>query len=207
MHLSTHTAQASDNAPAEYEPVRLRRPPTLLAERGCPIGLGVNLSVIAAEPATELPTVARAAPAKVVATSPTFLHRSLRRLADRSRPSTPEGSRPAFARGDVSTPIRPITGRPSLAPSSSTRSPIGRPCDLPTPRGGLRAYHVPLTQPSGLGRVSGPVVRHLRQGNAEAPAPDHSPFWFKPISSFRVRYDRTTPGLANITAFATLHLG
>src|SRR5262245_13451062 len=34
------------------------------------------------------------------------------RSAVGSRPSTPGGSRPTFARGDVSTPIRPITGRP-----------------------------------------------------------------------------------------------
>jgi hypothetical protein len=33
--------------------------------------------------------------------------------------------------------------------------------------GRLRAYHVPPTQPSGLGRASGPVARRLRPGNAE----------------------------------------
>jgi hypothetical protein len=47
---------------------------------------------------------------------------------------------------------------------------------LPHEGGGLRAYHVPLTQRSGLGRVSRPVVRHLPQGTVEAPAPDHGPF-------------------------------
>src|SRR5262245_22765800 len=41
-----------------------------------------------------------------------------------------------------STPIRPITGRPSLTPPSFTRSPIGSPCGLLSLAGGLRAYHV-----------------------------------------------------------------
>jgi hypothetical protein len=42
-----------------------------------------------------------------------------------------------------STPLRSITERPSLPPSSFTRRPIGPPCGGPTPRGGRRAYHVP----------------------------------------------------------------
>jgi len=65
------------------------------------------------------------------------------------------------------TPIRPITGRRSLAPSSFTHSPVGSPCGALSRTGGLRAYHVPLTSPSGLGRVSRPVARHLRQRTAE----------------------------------------
>jgi hypothetical protein len=69
--------------------------------------------------------------------------------------------------GGVATPIRPITGRLSLAPSSFTRSPIGSPCDVLSLAGGLRAYHVPPTSLSGLGRVSRPVARHLRQRTAE----------------------------------------
>src|SRR5262249_57341097 len=73
-------------------------------------------------------SVAEAAPATVVATALTDLRRLLRRLADRSRPPTPEGSLPGFPWGDVATPIRPITGRHSLPPSSSTRSPVGSPC-------------------------------------------------------------------------------
>ena len=64
------------------------------------------------------------------------------RLAVGSRPPTPGGSRLAFARGDVATPIRPITGRPSLPPPSFTRRPIGSPCGWPTLAGGRRAYHV-----------------------------------------------------------------
>jgi hypothetical protein len=70
------------------------------------------------------------------------------------------------------TPIRPITRRPSLAPPSFTRSPIGSPygslsrADQGLP-GELRAYHVPLVYPRGLGSSSTPVVLHLRQMTRE----------------------------------------
>ena len=73
--------------------------------------------------------------------------------------------------GDVATPIRPITGRPSLAPSSFTRCPVGSSCGFLSggvSTGGQRAYHVPQAEHAGgLGRVSSPVVRHLRRGSSE----------------------------------------
>src|SRR5947208_2962789 len=169
-------AQASNNVPARYDPARLRRPTTPLAGRGCPIGLGANLSVTAAVPATELITVATVAPATAVTALPTDLRRPLRRLAGGSRPPTPRGSPPPFGRGDVTTPIRPVTGRHSLPPRSSTRSPIGSSYDSLSLAGGLRAYRVPPTQPGGSGRASGPVALHLRQRNAGASAPGHAPF-------------------------------
>ena len=67
----------------------------------------------------------------------------LQRLVELSRAARPEGSLPAFAWGDIATPIRPITGRRSLAPSSSARLRVGRPCGFPTPKGRRRVYHVP----------------------------------------------------------------
>lgn len=119
-------------------------------------------------PATEVTSVAAGAPARVFTTPPTFLHPSLRRLADSSRPPTPRGSLLPFGWGNVPTPIRPITDRPSLSPRSFPRSPIGCACAPPTPRGGLRAYHVPqVERTGGLGRVSSPVVRHLRAVSSE----------------------------------------
>jgi len=57
-----------------------------------------------------------------------------------------------LARGVISphgsTPIRPITGRPSLAPSSFTRCPVRSSYDSPCcPRtAGRRAYHVPQVE-------------------------------------------------------------
>src|SRR5262249_17504327 len=95
-----------------------------------------------------------------------------RRLAVLSRASTPEGSLPACAWGDVPTPLRPITGRLSLAPSSSTRCPSRASYDSPCclEAAGQRAYHVPqVKHTGGLGRVSAPVVRHLRRGSSEPP--------------------------------------
>jgi hypothetical protein len=64
-----------------------------------------------------------------------------------------------------SIPIRPITGRPSLSPSSFTRNSISLPYGLlsllPGEVTGLpRSAYIPL---DGLGAVSPPVGRHLRQ--------------------------------------------
>src|SRR5215470_13617494 len=133
-----HPAQASDNAPAWHDRARFHRPTTPLAERGRLIGLGVNLDGTTAEPATEdrRRLHLRTLP------SETNLLCLPSRLAVGSYPPTPEGSQPAFARGDVATPIRPATGRPSLPPPSFTRRPIGSPCGWPTLTGGRRAYHV-----------------------------------------------------------------
>ena len=120
------------------------------------------------------------------------------RLAVGSRPPTPGGSQLAFARGDVATPIRPVTGRPSLAPPSSTRRPVGSPCGWPTLAGGRRASHVASQESSWVrprlyagGTISAP-------GELGAPGPGHMPFWPKPISIF---------GLSYITTLAAVHLG
>jgi hypothetical protein len=155
MHLSTHTAQASNHASTRT--------------RGWSPKRRSNLDVTTAVPATEMLPVAEAAPATVLATAPTVLRRLLRRLADGSRPSTPEGSQPAYAWSPVPTPIRPITGRLSLCPSSSARRPIGSPCGALSQTGGRRVYHVASPKPRGLGPVSTPVARHLRRGSSEPP--------------------------------------
>lgn len=100
----------------------------------------------------------------------------LNRFAKFSRDERPDGSLPAFAWGDVadslscsSTPIRPITERFSLSPSSFTRNPIGSPYDLLSLSGqvtGLpRSAYIPSV---GLGAVFPPVVLHLRQRNRKS---------------------------------------
>ena len=165
-----------EQRPCEIRPGRLRRPTTPLTGRGCPIGLGVNLDVTAAEPATEMTSVAAAAPARIVTTPPTDLLCPLRRLADGSRPPTPEGSRPAFAWGDVATPIRPITGRPSLPPSSFTRSPIGSSYGSPSLAGGLRAYHVASRKPAWVRSRLYAGGSSSAPGEFGAPGPGHVPF-------------------------------
>src|SRR4029078_6284274 len=83
-----------------------------------------------------------------------------------SRPPTPEGSQPAFARGNVSTPIRPVTGRPSLPPPSFTRRPVGLPYGWPTLAGGRRAYHVASQESSW--------VRPRLDAGGTSSAPDES---------------------------------
>ena len=75
-----------------------------------------------------------------------------------------------------STPIRPITDRPSLAPSSFTRRPIGFSCESLSLAGRRRAYHVPpmctvwvRSRLSAGGASSAPE-------EFGAPGPDHVPF-------------------------------
>ena len=141
-------------------------------------------------------SVAEAAPARIVTIPPTFLHCPLRRLADGSRPPTPRGSPPPFGWGDVPTPIRPITGRRSLAPSSFTRCPVRSSYDsLCCPRtAGQRAYHVPQVEPRGRCRS-----RLFAGGTPSAPGefgppgPDHVPFWPKPNFAAAPRRARLSP--------------
>ena len=172
-----HPAQASNNASAGSDRGRLRRPTTPLTRRGRPIGLGVNLDSTTAEPATE----DRRRPHLRTLPSETDLLCLPNRLAVGSCPPTPEGSQPAFARGDVSTPIRPVTGRPSLPPSSFTRRPIGSPYGRPTLAGGRRAYHVASQESSWI------RPRLDAGGTSSAPdefaasGPGHLPSWSKPI--------------------------
>src|SRR5439155_6883002 len=47
--------------------------------------------------------------------------------------------------------------------------PVSSPCGSLSLAGGLRAYHVALLKPRGLGRASTPVARHLRRGSSESP--------------------------------------
>ncbi len=90
----------------------------------------------------------------------------LSRLLRFSRDERPDGSRRAFAQGDVamdSTLIRSITARPSLLPSSFTRPPIGVPYGSRSLLGGGRAYHVSHPyHPNGVGPACSPVALCLR---------------------------------------------
>src|SRR5271165_4130552 len=101
-------------------------------------------------------------------------------LLRRSRAETPEGSQPASRRvisPEGSTLIRPITGRHSLPPSSSTRNPIGVPCgllSLSREGYGLTTFHGCIKD--GLGSACSPVARQRRQGKEDTPALGHSPF-------------------------------
>src|SRR3954463_2037359 len=71
---------------------------------------------------------------------------------------------------DDSTPIRPVTGRRSLLPSSSTRRPIGDRLAAGLPRGeddGLTTFHGRITD--GAGSASSPVARTTTAGERGSP--------------------------------------
>jgi hypothetical protein len=83
----------------------------------------------------------------------------LYRFAKPFREKRPEGSGRAFASGDVSARIRPITGRHSLSPSSHTRTAIGSPCGVPTQRWELYGFTTFRgTDWIGLGSLYTPAV-------------------------------------------------
>jgi hypothetical protein len=110
----------------------------------------------------------------------------LSRFAGFSREERPEGSLPAFAWSDVakgSTPIRSITERLSLSPSSSTRTAIDLPCGLSSQweRYGLTVFHLCVRVGEVLSIRRRSFV-HDREGLS--PCADRAPFWFKPISIF-----------------------
>jgi hypothetical protein len=140
--------------------------------RGTPPWSGGHLHVTPGGPATDMPSVVTAAPATTVTVAPTFLRRCLRWLTTVSRAATPEGSQPACAWGDTNP--YPAHYRPAFACSLdplpaalSGHLTISLAGQHPA---GQRAYHVPQVKlTGGLGRVSPPVVRHLRRESSEPP--------------------------------------
>jgi hypothetical protein len=106
-------------------------------------------------------------------TPPSYLRCFLKSVCSRFTYANTRGKSADFRRGMMlplgAIPIRPVTGRPSLAPSSFTRRPISISCEQLSLAGRRRAYHVPPLSPCGLGRASPPVVRRLRQRSSEPP--------------------------------------
>ena len=117
----------------------------------------------------------------------------LDRLANLSRAERPDGSQLTFVWEDVALPIRLVTRRHLLFPSSSTRSPIGSPYNELSQVGELRAYHVSHLYHDGEGSACPPVTRCLRQ-ESQKPLCRSRTFWFKPVSIF---------GLSTVTTFSS----
>jgi hypothetical protein len=69
----------------------------------------------------------------------------------------------------VAAPIRSVTERPLLSPSSFTRRLIDFSCESLSLAGRRRAYHVSPLSPCGLGRASPPAARRLRWRSSEPP--------------------------------------
>src|SRR5882762_11903540 len=92
-----------------------------------------------------------------------------------------------------STPIHPITGWPSLLPSSHSRTPIGLPYGSLSLAGDVRGSHVPsqsqrMGEARSLHRERGMPM--TRKGGILVPAP--VPFWLQPAR---------TLGLLSLTMF------
>jgi hypothetical protein len=84
-----------------------------------------------------------------------------------------------------SIPIRSITGRRSLLPSSSTRRPIGDHLAAGLPRredDGLTTSHGWITD--GAGSACSPVARIATAGDGGDPCTRPRTVWFKPVSIF-----------------------
>ena len=119
----------------------------------------------------------------------------LSRFAKFSREERPEGSLPAFAWSDVvegSTPIRSITERRSLSPSSSTRTAIDSPCGLSSHREqyGLTVFRLSAR----VGEVLSIRRRSfVHDREVLSPCTDRAPFWFKPVSIFGLLRVTTVP--------------
>ena len=173
MTVSRHTARASDNALARYDPARLRRPTTPLRQDAvAPLALGSTWALLAAGPATDVTSDGGSSTSERALRPRHHLHHCLRRLADASRPPTPQGSLHAFAWGDVATRLNPYPARyrPALAFSLiSYPQPHRLVLRLAFPKGGLRAYHVAPLKPRGLGPACTPVARHLRRVSSQHP--------------------------------------
>jgi hypothetical protein len=98
-----------------------------------------------------------------------------------------------------STPIRPITGRRSLPPSSFTRRPIGSSCESLSLAG--RASGLPRSAdvPRWVGSPLSAGGASSAPGELRAPGPDHMPFWPERISIFRslifTTFIAASPGL------------
>jgi len=109
-----------------------------------------------------------------------------------SRAETPEGSLLAFASGNVAPHIRPITGRHSLSPSSSTRTAVGRPCGIPTPceeRYGLTVFRG--KDRIGLGSLWTPTAFSAYARGPWSPRTRRIAFWLKPDSIFGLLFFTT----------------
>ena len=160
-----HPAQASDNAPTEYDRARFHRPTTPLTERGRPIGLGVNLDGTTAEPATEDrrgPHHGRCRPRQICFAPRAGWLSVLIRRHPREVSS--------LSRGMLSQPLSgPLQAGLRFLPRPLPAAPSARlTAGLPSREvDGLTTLH--RRNPRGLGPAFTPVARHLRRMSLQHP--------------------------------------
>src|SRR2546428_4296585 len=91
------------------------------------------------------------------------------------------------------TPIHPITGWPSLLPSSPSCTSVGSPCGSLSLTGDVRGCHVPSqSHTNGVGALCPPVALLPMTRKRGVLVPATVPFWLKPSSTF---------GLFSVTMF------
>src|SRR5262249_32420722 len=90
-----------------------------------------------------------------------------------------------------STPVRPITGRPSLAPPSCTRRPVGDPRESLSPVGRTTGLPRSADVPEWVGPPFFAGGAASAPGELGAPGPDHVPFWPERDSIFRSSFVTT----------------
>src|SRR3954451_15683002 len=98
-------------------------------------------------------------------------------------------------------PIRPITGRPSLPPTSFTPCPISLPCGRATTEvGDVGLTQLPIEKNMGgvVGAYAPAGLIGCRRPTGEWGSPTHAPSWSRPLSLFG-RFAFTKP-------YVTLHL-
>ncbi len=109
-----------------------------------------------------------------------------------SRNERPVGRQPTFVAGHR-TPIRPITGRHSLLPTSQSRTAIGGPhgtLSQPKP-GAMRGFHVPLEKYAGLGACYRPGGIRTTRTQSPGVAPASSTFWSSVSTTSACRSSRS----------------
>ena len=120
----------------------------------------------------------------------------LKRLARFSRDERPEGSRPAFAWGDLAQGLNPSPSDYRMAfafslilypPTHRLHLAVGLPRKEDD---GLTTFHGCITD--GVGSASSPVARMTTTGDGRSLCTWPRTFWFKPLSAF---------GLLDLTTF------
>ena len=134
-----------------------------------------------------------------------FLHSPFKVFCLVSRKEAPVGRGLTFVPGNVETRIRPITGRPSLLPTSQARTPIRSPYGSPSLAGeDTRLPRSASEVSAGLGTCCRPGSAVDHEVAPLNPPPASVPFWLKLISHFSlVRRDGRCTGSHVFTIPAT----
>ena len=105
-----------------------------------------------------------------------------------SRQATTRKSALFRAGAIVASPIRAITARRSLLPTSQAGLPIGSPYGALSLLGEIPGFHVPLPESAGLGACCRPGGVLATRAQKLRTLPPSSTFWFKRVNPLRLSY-------------------